>query len=107
MCTLVVGVAAMVSLMESTTDTKEMASCALSTAKLDICFHLDDHVIESSAQVVYGGMLPLESCQIAIQPGSDVIDTPVDQSIEVCSKFLDQLRVGHELPWRARSPGLQ
>jgi hypothetical protein len=52
-------------------------------------------------------MLSLEPCQIEIQPGSDVIDTQFDQSIEVRSKLRDELRVRDELSWYARGPGLQ
>jgi hypothetical protein len=52
-------------------------------------------------------MLPLKSLQIAIQPGPDVINTQLDQSIEVRFKFLDQLGVRHKLSRQARGPGLQ
>jgi hypothetical protein len=52
-------------------------------------------------------MATLESCQIAIQPGSDMINTRVEQTIQVRPNFCDEFRVGHELPRRARDPGLQ
>ena len=59
----------MVALMEPTADTEEMAGYTLSPTELDVCLHFDDHVIESSAQVLYGRMTTLESRQIAVQPG--------------------------------------
>ena len=77
-----VGVAAMVTVMEPTLDTEEMAGCTLSATKLDVCLHFDDHVIESSAQVLYSCMTTLESRQIAIQPGSDMIHTQLNQIIQ-------------------------
>jgi len=49
MGTLMVGVAAMVSVMEPTTDAEEKARCTLGAADLDVCLHLDDHIIKSSA----------------------------------------------------------
>jgi hypothetical protein len=71
----------MVALVEPTADTEEVAGCALSPTELDICLHFDHHVIESSAQVLYDSMTTLESRQIAIQPGSDMIYTHIDQAI--------------------------
>jgi hypothetical protein len=72
----------MVALMEPTADTEEIAGCTQSTTELDICLHFDHHVIESSAQVLYSSMTTLESRQIAIQPGSDMIYTQVDHIIQ-------------------------
>jgi hypothetical protein len=72
----------MVALMEPTADTEEMAGCTLSPTELDICLHFDHHVIKSPAQVVYGSMSALESRQITIQPGSDMIYAQVDQIIQ-------------------------
>ena len=77
-----VGIATMVALMEPITETEEIAGCTLSPTDLDICLHFDHHVVESSAQVLYGNMTTLESRQIAIQPGSDMIYTQVDQIIQ-------------------------
>ena len=48
MHTLVISVTAMIVLMEPTTDAKEVARCTLSTAQLNVCLHLDDHVVKSS-----------------------------------------------------------
>lgn len=97
----------MVTLMEPTADTEEMAGCTLSPTELDIGPHFDHHVIESPLQVLYSSMTTLESCQIAIQPGSDMIHTQVDQIIQALLQFRDEFGVRHELPRRARDPGLQ
>jgi hypothetical protein len=103
----VVGIAAMVTLVEPTADTEQMAGCTMSPTELDICLHFDHSVIEPSAQVLYSSMTALESCQIAIQPGSDMIYTQIDQIIQTLLQFCDECGVGHELPWGARGRGLQ
>jgi hypothetical protein len=72
----------MVALMEPAADAEEMAGSTLSPTELDICLHFDHHVIKSSAQVFYGSVTTLESRQIAIQPGSDMIYTQFDQIIQ-------------------------
>ena len=97
----------MVTLMESTTDTEKLARCTLGAAELDTFLHLYHHIVNCPSQVLYGSMAILESCQVAIQPRSDMIDTRVEQIIQARRKFCDKFRVGHELPWRARDPGLQ
>lgn len=94
----------MVALMEPTTDAEEMAGCTLSATELDICLHFDNHVVEFSTQVLYGSMATLESHQIAIQPGSDIIHTQVDQIIQACPKFRNEFRVRQELPRHGRDP---
>ena len=49
MRTPVVGIAAMVSLVEPTADAEEKTTCTLGATDLDVCLHLDDHIIKSSA----------------------------------------------------------
>jgi hypothetical protein len=61
-----VGITGMIALVEPATDAEEIARCTLSAAELDICLHFDDHVIKSSAQVLYSRMVALKSRQIAI-----------------------------------------
>jgi hypothetical protein len=59
----------------------------LSLAKLRIGSHFDDHVIESSAQILDGGVASLEPLQVGIQPKSDVVDPQVDQPAYVGRKL--------------------
>ena len=60
MRTLVACPTPVVAFMEQTANAEKMARCALSPAELDICLHLDDHVVKLSAQVIYGGRATLE-----------------------------------------------
>jgi hypothetical protein len=60
MFTLVSSLAAVVALMQTTVDAEKVTRCALSLAKLRIGSHFDDHVIESSAQILDGGVASLE-----------------------------------------------
>ena len=83
MRTLVVRVTVMFAFMEWTTDAEEIARCTLSAAELDIHPQFDGHGLRSSAQLLYGGMARFKPLQIAIQPRLHVIDTQVDQCIEV------------------------
>jgi len=97
----------MVALMEPATNAEKVARGTLSATELDTRPQLDDHIVESSAYVLDGCMTPLELGQIAIQPRSHVVDTQVDQSVEIFYEFCHPLRVRDELSCRARAPGLQ
>lgn len=51
---------AVVALVEQTANAEEMTRRALSPAELNICLHLDNHVVKVSAHVIDGGRATLE-----------------------------------------------
>ena len=83
MHTLVTCPTVVVALMEQTTNAEKMTRRALSLAELDICLHLDNHVVKLSAQVVYGGWATLEPLDVQIQPNSDMIDSQVNHLLDI------------------------
>lgn len=73
----------MVAFVKATENTEKTTGFANGAAKLYICTHFDDYIIELSVQVLDRRMVGLESLQIRIQPESNMVYAEVNQSIDV------------------------
>ena len=84
-----------------------MTRCALGSAELDVCLQLDNHVVKSSAQVIYGGRAALEPLQVQIQPKPDMIDAQVSQLLKIRCEVRNPLRVRYGLTRSTGAPRLE